>query len=705
MADETSGMNKVPPGSAPTGQASLRRTLVLLSCVVMLVIGAVGFTIGLRLFDIERLASETQTVTIPESVSQSRHAIDAERLARYAELVLRVADDTERVQIADEANRLAEGLAEDVGGQLKSSIDEAARLIIETAEFAGAASIETQRIMARIADADNIIAEIDDLLAVIVDDSTYWIRESLEDSDENDLTDASRREIIDALGINTLSRELLISLRSSRNILLTASTMNSEAALNAAASRFESLTERQLVLINNLPLAGVGSSDFEHLPGLMRGFAEYGDIMGMRKDVVANRHRAVASKRRATAVLAQIRESLSADAAAKASDSIGMIVEEAGAIMFFGVGMIVFLACLMVLVGLIGQREAVRPLVLASRALDGLRRGDFAVDIPQSRFEEFASMRESLRSFRDALADRKRLEAERRTQEQRSEEEKRRVMLELAEGLEGSVQAVASGVSAAATQMETAAERMSTTATETRGQASAAASASSAASASIAEMAASAEELSRAIEEVLRQVGRSTEIANRAADEAGRTNSTVASLVDAAQEIGEVVDLINDIAGQTNLLALNATIEAARAGEAGKGFAVVAQEVKNLANQTARATEQISQRIGAMRDITDEAAGTIRGIGETIVEINDISTAVASAMEEQGAATREIAGTAATVTGSARSSSENIERVASAADDTGTAAGQVLGAAGELTRQSRELRAAVDGFLERIRAG
>jgi methyl-accepting chemotaxis protein len=670
----------------------------------MLVIGVVGFTIGARLFAIENLARETQNATIPESVTQNRHAIEAERLARYAELVLRVTDDTERTHAAQEASQLAKGLAGDVDGRLRESVNDAARLIAETAEFAGSASRGSQQIGARIADADNIIAEIDDILAVIVDDSSFWMREALEESEGKGLAEAIRREIVDTMQINTVSRELLTSLRSGRNILLTAATMDNEAALDAATVRFNLIAERLLKLIDNLPLAGLGASDYEHLPNLTASFKEYGDILEMRRAVVADRRRAEYTKGRATEELAKIRESLSADAAAKASNSIGTIVREAGAIMFVGIGMILFLAILMALVGLIGQREAVKPLVLASRALDGLRRGNFDVDIPRSRFEEFASIRESLKSFLDALADRKRLEEERADQERRAEEEKRRVMLDLAEGLEGSVQAVVSGVSTAAVQMETAAERMSATATQTRGQAAAAAASSTEASASVEEMATAAEQLSRSIEEILRQVGRSTEIANRAADEAGRTNSTVAGLVDAAREIGEVVELISDIAGQTNLLALNATIEAARAGDAGKGFAVVASEVKNLANQTARATEQISQRIEAMRDITGEAASTIRKIGETIVEINEISTTVASAMEEQGAATKEIAGTAVTVTGSARSSSENIERVASAADDAGTAAGQVQGAAGELTKQSQQLRSAVEGFLERIRA-
>ncbi len=695
------GGRPVQPSRAK--RASLRRTLITLALAIFAVMGAVAFMMGARLTGIEQLARETQTATIPASVKQNRHALDAERLARYAELVLRETDDAARAAAADEAQRLAAGLAGEVDGRLEMSVDKAARLIAETANAASAASKRTQQIMARLADADNVIAEIDDSLAVIIDDSSYWMRQTLDESGESGMREEVRREISDALRINTVSRELLTSLRSGRSILFAATTMDSEPALDAAAERFRLMSDRLAVLTQSLPLAGLGASDYEFLPALMADFAEYGDILELQRVVIAERRRAVEAKRRATAVLVDIRESLSADAAAKASSSIGMIVDEAGAIMIAGIAMLLFLACVLLVAAVLGQREALKPLVLASGALDGLSRGDLGVDIPDSRFEEFASIRASLHSFRDALADRERLEAERVDQDRRSEEEKRRVIQELAEALEGSVRGVASGLSSAASEMETAAERMSATAAQTRGQASAAAAASTQASNSVGEMAAAAEELSTSIEEILRQVGRSTKIANRAADEAGRTNSTVAGLVDAAQEIGEVVELINDIAGQTNLLALNATIEAARAGEAGKGFAVVAQEVKNLANQTARATEQIGRRIAAMREITDAAADTIRQIGETIVEINEISTTVASAMEQQGAATKEIAGTATSVTASAHSSSESIERVASAADDAGSAAGQVQGAAAQLTRQSRELREAVERFLGQIR--
>jgi methyl-accepting chemotaxis protein len=674
-----------------------------LAFALLVVAGGVAFTIGARLFDIEHLARETQTSTIPESVSQNRHALEAERLTRYAELVLREPNDAVRHETAELAERLAADLANGVDGRLKSSVDEAARLIAETAEATHLANHRSRQLLARVADADKLIAEIDDILAVLVDDSSYWMRQILEESAAGGMSERDRREAIDALRINTISRELLVSLRSSRNVLLNAATMGDEASLDAAAGRFEKMVDRLVKLTGQLPLVGLGGSDYEHLPGLMSGFMDYRDIFEMRKMALADRQRATGLKDRAAEVLAGIRESLSADAAAKASQSIGAITDKAGAIMWLGIGMMLFLVILLLFVGLVGQREAVKPLVLASGALNKLSQGDFSVDIPESRFEEFVLIRESLKSFRDALADRKRLEEERDTQRQRTEEEKRRVVHELAAGLQGSVQAVASGVSAAAAQMETAAERMSATAEETSRQSANVATSSDQATANVQTVAATTEELSASITEIGRQVLQSAKVARNAVAEAEATNDTVQGLAEAANKIGDVVSLINDIAGQTNLLALNATIEAARAGEAGKGFAVVAQEVKNLANQTAKATEEISQQIGAVQEETTGAVDAIGKIRSIIGEVNDIATTISSAVEEQGVSTQEIARSVQQAAQGTQGVNESIASVSKAAGDAGAAASQVLGAAGDLTNQSRDLRAAVDGFLERIR--
>ncbi len=702
-----------PTRGGVTKMLSLSRALTVSATLLVLVLVAVGIIVSKELFAIRNSAEVTRSVTIPKSVEQNRHAMIAERMGHHAEQVRYAPEETVRTRALDSAMTLSDELASGLHHHQRALVERAAGLIREAGNAAQAAQAAGERIASLLVEADNLIAEIDEGLSAIVEDSGYRAVEIIDDASQQlEDSEAGRiradvgrvlADVQDTMEFNTSSRQLLDALRALRNVLIEARSIDSVAGLEAAETRFTALYRRLDAMINSLPQAGTGASDFEYLPEQIGQFAKFQAIFPLRREAIEARGTTDARASEALAILTGLRESLSADAADNAMSSVGEIASDTDQVIAVTTTMMVVFVFVAVFSGAMARRQVLKPLVLASGALDGLSRGDLGVDIPDSRFEEFASIRASLHSFRDALADRERLEAERVDQDRRSEEEKRRVIQELAEALEGSVRGVASGLSSAASEMETAAERMSATAAQTRGQASAAAAASTQASNSVGEMAAAAEELSTSIEEILRQVGRSTKIANRAADEAGRTNSTVAGLVDAAQEIGEVVELINDIAGQTNLLALNATIEAARAGEAGKGFAVVAQEVKNLANQTARATEQIGRRIAAMREITDAAADTIRQIGETIVEINEISTTVASAMEQQGAATKEIAGTATSVTASAQSSSESIERVASAADDAGSAAGQVQGAAAQLTRQSRELREAVERFLGQIR--
>ncbi|NGX95180.1 MAG: chemotaxis protein, partial [Candidatus Afipia apatlaquensis] len=217
-------------------------------------------------------------------------------------------------------------------------------------------------------------------------------------------------------------------------------------------------------------------------------------------------------------------------------------------------------------------------------------------------------------------------------------------------------------------------------------------------------VAAAAEELSSSVAEIARQVNQSNEIATKAVADAERTNATVQVLSSGAEKIGEVVQLIHSIAAQTNLLALNATIEAARAGEAGRGFAVVASEVKALANQTAKATEEISAQVAAMQATTSEAVVSIGGITETIARMSEITMNISSAVEEQGAATREIARNIQSVAAGSTEISDHIGGVSSAAVATGTAASDVLSSARDLDQQSGMLRAAVDEFLGKVRA-
>ena len=299
----------------------------------------------------------------------------------------------------------------------------------------------------------------------------------------------------------------------------------------------------------------------------------------------------------------------------------------------------------------------------------------------------------------EARAQASRIEADRLAKQERDAARRN-----LASEFELKVGHIVQAVAVAAGEMQAISATMSRSSEETARQAAAAATASTQASSSVGTVASATEELTASIGEIGKQVTRSAEIAEKAADEARRTNVVVDGLASGTQKIGEVVTLIQSIASQTNLLALNATIEAARAGEHGRGFAVVASEVKALANQTAKATEEISAQIQDIQTATGEAVTAIQAFVGTIAEINEISGAIASAVDQQNGATREIAGSvqqAATGTGDVK---ENIQGVTQAANQTGLAASKLLQASNGLSSQSEKLKIEVDSFLGSIRA-
>jgi methyl-accepting chemotaxis protein len=352
---------------------------------------------------------------------------------------------------------------------------------------------------------------------------------------------------------------------------------------------------------------------------------------------------------------------------------------------------------------LIGNGIA-RPVLAMTGAMRALAGGDKSIEVPaRGRKDEIGAMADAVEVFKQNAIEMDRLAEEQRKEQLRKEERQKTIDGYIA-SFESQVAGILSTLASAATEMNQTAESMSATAEETSRQSSAVASASEEATTNVQTVASAAEELSASVQEISRQVAQSTQITGQAVDEVSRTNMTVKGLAEAAQKIGDVVSLINDIASQTNLLALNATIEAARAGEAGKGFAVVASEVKSLANQTAKATEEIGAQIGAIQNATGGAVQAIEGIGGTIAKVSEIATTIASAVEEQGAATQEIARNVQQASQGTQEVSSNIAGVSEAAQQTGAASAQVLSTAGELAKQSEVLKAEVDDFLAKVRA-
>jgi methyl-accepting chemotaxis protein len=348
----------------------------------------------------------------------------------------------------------------------------------------------------------------------------------------------------------------------------------------------------------------------------------------------------------------------------------------------------------------------IRPLQASTRAMRKLAAGDTSIEVPaRGRSDEIGEMAEAVGVFKENAIRVEQMRREKDGSEQRAQEEKRKTMAALSDGFEEQVKEVVAAVSSASDEMQTTAKQMATTAEETNSQAAGVASASGQATANVQTVAAATEELSTSIAEIGRQVGQSAQIASVAVEEAEATNTTVTGLAEAARKIGEVVGLITDIASQTNLLALNATIEAARAGDAGKGFAVVASEVKSLANQTAKATEEISNLITAVQDETRGAVTAIDRIRNVIGEINQIATAIATAVEQQGSSTQEISRNVQQAARGTQDVNDSIENVSKAAGETGTAAEQVLRSAGNLAQQSTTLETQVEKFLVQIRAG
>lgn len=347
----------------------------------------------------------------------------------------------------------------------------------------------------------------------------------------------------------------------------------------------------------------------------------------------------------------------------------------------------------------------VRPVVAMTAAMGKLAAGDVKAEIPsRDGTDEIGAMAKAVEVFKQNAIERIRLEAEQKEMEGRGAAQRKADMHKLADEFQSAVGNIIDTVSSASTELEGAASTLTKTAETTQQLSTTVAAASEEASTNVNSVASASEELAGSVNEIARQVQESSKIAVEAVQQAKKTDARIAELSQAAGRIGDVVKLITSVAEQTNLLALNATIEAARAGEAGRGFAVVAQEVKALAGQTAKATDEIGTQIAGMQTATQDAVAAIKEIGGTIGRISEIAGAIAAAVEEQGAATQEISRNVQQAAQGTAQVANNITDVSRGANETGSASSQVLASAKSLSKESNHLKVEVERFLTTIRA-
>ena len=383
----------------------------------------------------------------------------------------------------------------------------------------------------------------------------------------------------------------------------------------------------------------------------------------------------------------------SEQAAALGASTRFWILSLAGAALLIGAGM-----ALVIVRGISRSIEAVAS---PMRAMAG---GDLQVAVPHAgERTEIGSIADALELFRTGLLEADQLRAEAALAAEASVAERRRTTLETAAQIETALGGIATALASSTTQLSASADTLALSAKRSAEQAVSAAAGTTEAGANVQTVAAATEELASSVQEITRQVTQSTSVASRALSEAQRADETMRGLSEAAGRIGDVVRLISDIAGQTNLLALNATIEAARAGDAGRGFAVVASEVKQLASQTAKATEEIGGQIRAMQEATAAVAQTIQGIGTVVEEVHGIGTAIAAAVEQQGAATQEIARNVAEAAAGTNEANVSVQQVSSAAEEARASLGELRGAICEVAGQGERLRADLAGFISQMR--
>jgi len=480
---------------------------------------------------------------------------------------------------------------------------------------------------------------------------------------------------------------------------------NRAAPISDAVAQINNAIAATLAALDQARL-GAGASEVDAIKQAAAAIATWNEAFGQLTKLAATRAARIDSWTRnegeAMGVGANALREEAEAATARAQTLFNTVLGDSQTTLYISTPVIVLVG---IALSLFLTRSITVPLGRVTATLKALAAGDRSLRVPDTgRRDEIGEMAKAAEIFKDSLIETDRLRDQQSIVDQNAARQRKIEMVKLADDFEGAVGKIIQTVSSAATEMEASANSMSTTAERTRQLSSAVAASAEEASANVQSVASASEEMSSSVDEISRQVQESARIATGAVGQAEAANDRVKELSDAAKKIGNVIDLINTIAGQTNLLALNATIEAARAGEAGRGFAVVASEVKSLAEQTAKATGEIGQQISAMQSATESSVMAIGEITGTISRISEISSTIASAVEQQGAATREISRNVQQASQGTSEVASNITDVQKGSSETGSASSQVLSAARSLSAESNRLKSEVGQFLSNIRA-
>ncbi len=654
------------------------------SAVVILALMFVGITGYLGISHVgEDFEGYAAQVTVKDDVSDiDRSFLNYRRLAGE----IATHDDAELTKMAHEAEATVKDAIERTSKQAKTpeekaKIEELAKQFQEYAEVVHKSEklhVEKTNIVKETLDAsdDKLISDFEDLIA-------------------SGASNGNSNAVI--LG-NEALKQLLIANKNVDRMLGVADTNAREAADKAFANMKTALAQLDKVITS--PEA---RKDYEELTKLAQSYhAGYERAAEIDHDLDEALSKDM--PKLATDIAGDTKvvvDEVAADETKLEADAMSLIGSTEQMMLWSAVGGTIFGVVMSWLIG----RGISTPIRAIAEVLLALANGNKSVDVPYAeRGDEVGENARAAQIFKDNLIRLEKMEAEQKDVEARAAERRKADMRHMANEFQKAVGSIIDSVSAASSQLESAAAALTGTAASTQELSGAVAAASEETSANVQGVAAASEQLSSTVTEISRQVQESSAIAGSAVQQAGKTNTSVNELSLSAERIGDVIGLINTIASQTNLLALNATIEAARAGDAGKGFAVVAQEVKALAAQTAKATSEIGAQIAGMQTATQDAVGAIAEITNTINKMSEISGAIAAAVEQQGATTKEIS---RNVTEAAKGTSEvasNITAVSRGAGETGSASSQVLSSAKALSGESQRLKSEVEKFLATVRA-